>query len=136
VQDQQASADLRALVVDDNPGQRRLLGQVLRSLGAVIDFAEDGSEALIATAERRYDLILMDINMPRLDGLAATRLIRAREREGAARPTPLYLVTSLDDDEHRLAASEAGADGHIPKPTSIGLLFEAVRHGMEAQLAA
>jgi CheY-like chemotaxis protein len=132
---QQHPVGLRALVVDDNAGQRRLIGQVLLSFGVDIDFAEDGREALIATGETRYDLILMDISMPRLDGLAATRMIRAREREKAHTPTPLYIVTSHDDDEHRLAASEAGADGHIPKPTAISRLLAAVQHGIEAQAA-
>lgn len=126
---------LRALIVDDNAGQRRLLSKVLTSFGATTDFAEDGRQALAATGDTRYDLILMDVSMPWMDGLSATRLIRARERARDVQPTPLYIVTSHDDDEHRLAAHEAGANGHIPKPTPVSCLFDAVRLCMETKLA-
>lgn len=126
---------LRALIVDDNAGQRRLLGQVLKAFGATTDFAHDGREAVAATGDVQYDLILMDVSMPWMDGLCATRLIRERERAQDARPTPLYIITSHDDDEHRLAAHEAGANGHIPKPTPIARLFDAMQSCFEVEVA-
>jgi two-component system cell cycle response regulator DivK len=101
------------LVVEDQEDNR----QILRDLLAAADYemieAENGEEALIAVAKRRPDLILMDIQMPIMDGYEATRRIKV---DPATKDIPIIAVTSyaLSGDEQK--ARDAGCDGYVPKP--------------------
>ena len=98
------------LIVDDNPGLRRLLRRAVLDTASVVWECLDGSEALAAYADRRPDLVLMDIRMPGMDGLAATRQIR--DFDPKAR---VLMVTDYDDEDLRKAAREAGACGYALK---------------------
>jgi PAS domain S-box-containing protein len=108
----------RVLVVDDHPTNRKILELCLELLGADIVEAEDGGQAVEAFASGRFDVILMDMQMPVMDGLTATRLIRERERAQAVNRTPIVMVTANALPEHVRASLDAGADRHVPKPVS------------------
>ena|SRR5580698_303765 len=101
---------MTVLIVDDNPGVRRLLRRVVLDTATTVWECSDGAEALAAYADLRPDMVLMDIHMSNMDGLAATRQIR--EFHPQAR---VVVVTDYDDDDLRKAASEAGACGYALK---------------------
>jgi len=110
---------LRALIVDDNEGHRHVLSVILLSQGLRINFAMNGEQAVAAARAVAFDLILMDFNMPVMDGLTATRLIR-REEDAAGRPrAKLFVVTSRETIPDQRRARLAGADGHITKPVEV-----------------
>ena len=130
-------AGLRVLVAEDHPTNRRVIELILGPLGVSLTMAADGQEAVEAFVPGGFHLVLMDMQMPRLDGLAATREIRRREREAGAPATPIAMLTANAMDEHRRMAFEAGADHHIPKPFTPESLFAGVaellaRAGAEA----
>lgn len=101
---------MTVLIVDDNPGVRRLLRRVVLDTATTVWECSDGAEALAVYADLRPDIVLMDIHMSNMDGLAATRQIR--EFHPQAR---VVVVTDYDDDDLRKAASEAGACGYALK---------------------
>jgi CheY-like chemotaxis protein len=104
------------LIVDDNPSVRRLLRRALLSDATSIWECSDGAEAQRAYAEHRPDFVLMDVRMPRMDGLAATKVLRHADPEAK-----IVIVTDYDDDDIRGAASEAGASGYILKQNLLEL---------------
>jgi CheY-like chemotaxis protein len=132
--DQIAALDrpLRVLLVEDNPTNQRVVQLILETLGAEITVANNGQEALDLYRADGFDVILMDMQMPVMDGLTATRLIRAREQAEASPRTPVAMLTANTLDEHRQTASHAGADLHIPKP----ITPESLILGIEAALVA
>nr|MDQ2695361.1 response regulator [Pseudomonadota bacterium] len=103
----------RVLVADDNVINRQLARIFLNQLGVAVDEANNGREALEVCASRYYDLILMDIHMPEMDGCEATRHIRARALNGG---TPVVALTAdvLNRDHGRYRA--AGINDYLPKP--------------------
>jgi CheY-like chemotaxis protein len=109
--------------VDDNAGVRRLLRREFLDSAIAIWECADGADALAAYADRQPDIVLMDVRMPRMDGLAATRQIR--EFYPGAR---VVIVTDYDDEDLRKAALEAGAHGHVLKQnlTDIGRLLRLI----------
>ncbi|NWG16829.1 MAG: response regulator [Chloroflexi bacterium] len=111
------------LVVDDQPITLRVLGLTLRNEGYDIVTAEDGLEALSRLDETPVDLVLLDIAMPRLDGITLLRTLRASERHAAL---PVIMLTANGQDSVRKAALAAGADGFLTKPTSSRELIETV----------
>jgi two-component system, cell cycle response regulator DivK len=104
---------VRILHVEDNPANRMIVRDLLEFQGYEVVEAFDGEEALIAAARERPDLILMDIQLPRISGLEATRRIKAR---ADLRDIPIVAVTSfaLSGDDQK--ASTAGCDAYIAKP--------------------
>ena len=116
----------RALVVDDNPGHRQLFRAILTALGVEVDMAADGEEAVIAAKTCDYELILMDLSMPKLDGLAATRLIRAHETATSAPRANIIMVTSHGAAEDFVRSAQVGADGHVTKPVDIAGLMAVI----------
>lgn len=119
---------IRVLVVDDDPLVRSGLGLIL---GAgpdieVVAEAADGVEAVDATRRLRPDVVLMDIRMPRVDGLAATETIRASTSGRSGGPA-IVVLTTFDTDEHILRALRAGANGFLLKDTPPGEILAAVR---------
>ena len=120
---------LRVLVVDDNPANREVARLMLTAMGCDVDQAEDGDEAICKTRNGVYDLVLMDVRMPRMDGLSATRAIRALD--GPASRTPILAVTAdaMPADAQRCMA--AGMDGHLPKPISFQGLAMAMNRALE-----
>jgi PAS domain S-box-containing protein len=122
---------LRILLAEDHPTNRKVAELILLPLGVDLTQVEDGAQAVEAFAAGAFDLILMDMQMPVMDGLAAVREIRRRERASGRAPTPIAMFTANAMDEHRFQAVEAGADHHIAKPiTPEGLIA-----GIEAALA-
>jgi signal transduction histidine kinase/ActR/RegA family two-component response regulator len=116
----------RVLLAEDHPANRMVIELILAKTGVELVSVVNGAEAVEAAASQAFDLILMDMQMPVMDGLTAIRAIRARERaEGAAR-TPILALTANAMPAHIRASREAGAGGHITKPVSAKLLLEAV----------
>ena len=112
------------LVVEDQEDNRQILRDLLDSANFEMIEAENGEEALVAVAKRRPDLILMDIQLPILDGYEVTRRIRA---EPAMRSVPIIAVTSyaLSGDEAK--ARQAGCDDYVTKPYSPRQLLAKIR---------
>ena len=116
----------RILVAEDNVNNRKIIGMVLELIGAEVTFAENGEEACAAVAGQAFDLILMDMQMPVLDGLSATRTIRALERSHGRPPTPIIML-SANAMTHQVAESlQAGADAHVAKPIDARLLLSRI----------
>lgn len=116
---------LRILVAEDNVINQKLLIRMLEKQGHQVEVVSDGPEALSITAHKHFDLVLMDVQMPELDGIEATRRIRQREASSRNR-LPILMLTAnamLSDKEKCL---EAGADGYLPKPVSLERLVEAI----------
>ena len=116
---------LKILVAEDHPAIRMVLDVILKPLGTVV-FAENGQQAVEAVRQETFDIILMDMHMPLLDGVAATRQIRADEADAGRVPTPLLILTANDLDEYVEMGRTAGADGHLVKPVSSDALHDIV----------
>jgi CheY-like chemotaxis protein len=108
----------RVLVVDDQAINRAAVEMILEALDADIVEAADGEEAVSLFADSRFDLVVMDVEMPRLDGLAAVRAIRYLEREEGRAHTPIFMLTARGGPEAEKASLAAGASLHIVKPVS------------------
>ncbi|MDB5452588.1 MAG: histidine kinase, partial [Caulobacteraceae bacterium] len=137
--DSQAGGDeampgLRVLVADDHPTNRRVIELILGQMGAAVTSAENGQEAVELWKQGGFDLILMDMQMPVMDGLTATRTIREHERSSGVR-TPILMLTANAMPEHVKAGREAGADGHLAKPITVAALAPAIL-GAVGQAAA
>lgn len=104
----------RILLAEDNITNQMVATQMLDALGAKVDVANDGVEALEMLNQRDYDLYLIDIEMPRVSGLDVIRSIR--RAAAPLRDAPVIAVTAYALREHREKITEAGADGLIPKP--------------------
>ena len=116
-------AGLRVLVAEDHPTNQRVIQLILGPFGVDVTLVADGQEAVEAFAAGDFDIVLMDMQMPVMDGLAATREIRRREAETGRPRTPIAMLTANAMDEHRRMATEAGADHHIAKPITPESLF-------------
>ncbi|HXY59901.1 MAG TPA: ATP-binding protein [Methylocystis sp.] len=134
---------LSALIAEDNDINALIATRSLAALGAEPIRAEDGARAVelavaaIAGERRRFDVILMDLFMPRLDGLEAARKIRAAEKEAQARRTPILVLTASALEEDARAAAEAGADAVLTKPVELDALAEMILSlRTKAQLSA
>ena len=119
-------AGRRILLVEDNELNREIAQAILTDAGFEIEEAEDGSIAVekVRVSEKgQYDLILMDVQMPQMDGYEATKAIRAlNEKELAS--IPIIAMTANAFEEDRRAAIEAGMNGHLAKPIDTEKLFE------------
>ncbi len=109
---------LHVLAADDVPQNLELLSLLLAKRGHTLDTAQDGTQAVQMTAARRYDVVLMDMQMPVMDGLAATCAIRERERaaQDGKPPLPVVAMTASVLAAHREASAAAGMDGFASKP--------------------
>lgn len=105
----------RALVVEDHPINRELACRMLEKLSVRADRAANGEEAVRAVASTEYDLVFMDVQMPVLDGILATRRIR-RIEEGTGRRVPIVAMTGGSLEEDRASCLDAGMDDFLPKP--------------------
>lgn len=110
---------LNILVADDVQQNLDLLALILRERGHKITLAHDGHEAVDLAREREFDLILMDVQMPGMDGLTATRQIRQYEQENHQPPIPVIALTASVFQDDRFAARDAGMDGFASKPIDI-----------------
>ena len=125
VDEPEAGADrpLVALIVDDNATNRRVLEMILQQVGIGFASVENGLEAVEACDARRFDVILMDIQMPVMDGLTATREIRRREAAADRPHAPVIVVSANGLPEQVAASRQAGAERHLAKPISAGVLL-------------
>jgi two-component system, OmpR family, response regulator MprA len=112
----------RVLVVDDDPPLRRMLERMLAAEGFAVTVAADGGAALIAAERSAPDVIVLDVAMPVLDGLAVCRRLRTK---GLA--TPILMLTARDAVTDRVAGLEAGADDYLVKPFAVQELIARLR---------
>ncbi len=116
----------RLLVAEDDPINRKVLGPMLKRSNFNLDFAEDGLKAVEMWEKGGYDFVLMDVQMPRLDGFEATRAIRARERERGGH-TPIVAMTAHAHKEDEEMCLAAGMDAYISKPIDFKKCVEVMR---------
>jgi len=117
--------ELTALVVDDSPAMRRQICQVLAELpGLITHEAADGAEAWRLLAAGRFDILLTDLNMPRLDGLKLVALVR---RGGPGQAMPVVVITTESAGADGRRALELGADAWLEKPVDGRRLIEVVQ---------
>ncbi len=121
-----APRPLRLLLADDSADNRRIVQLFLRQYPCELDTAEDGAAALDAVRNGRYDLVLMDVHMPGMDGLTATRAIRDWEQVGGRPRTPVVALTASAMAEDVQRALDAGCDAHVAKPVRKAVLLETV----------
>ncbi len=116
----------RILLVEDNEINRELVVARLKKLGCIIETAEHGQKALDILHQQRFDLILMDMRMPIMDGPTATRLFRQEENETGCPHTPILALTANAHEEDVRTCLDAGMDGHIGKPFTVEMLMEGI----------
>jgi signal transduction histidine kinase/CheY-like chemotaxis protein len=121
---------LRVLLVEDHAVNRRVVQLILDDF-AHVDVAVNGQEGLDAAKLNRYDVILMDMQMPVMDGVTATRAIRRWETEQGFDRTPIVMLTANAMSEDRLRSMAAGADLHLAKPITADALLAALEHVLE-----
>ncbi len=109
----------KILVVDDDPSIREILSIQLTRLGYEVTTAADGVEAVDAFKAAPPDAILMDLMMPRLDGLASCQQIRAVEKKAGLKRTPVLFLTARDSTHDKTSAALSGGDEFVAKPVSM-----------------
>mgnify|MGYP001759285805 CR=1 FL=1 len=113
---------MKILVVDDEQAVRESLKRSLRFNGYDVEQAEDGEKALEAIAMHRPDLVILDVMMPKLDGLGVCRILREQGDH-----TPVLMLTARDDVADRVGGLDAGADDYLPKPFALEELMARIR---------
>ncbi len=127
-------AAVRVLAAEDHPANRLVLQALLEPLGVAVSFVENGREAVDAVTASAYDLVLMDVNMPVMDGVSALEAIR--QLPGPEARTPIHMVTAnvFEEDVRRYLA--AGADGVLKKPIDVRELFALMERARSEARAA
>ena len=111
-----AAPPARVLLVEDNPANQELLRLFLEHEPVTLSIVATGSEALERFAAQPFDCVLMDVELPDMDGFAITRAMRQRERDSGARPTPVVILTAHDIADYASQARQAGCDAILAKP--------------------
>jgi CheY-like chemotaxis protein len=122
---------LRVLAADDNPTNRKVVELMLGAAGAEVVSVENGADAVEAWRAGAFDLVLMDLRMPVMDGLAAIQAIRRAEAPGLPR-APIIVISANTSPTDREASAQAGADRHIGKPLKAEELFAAISEVLES----
>ena len=126
-----ADRPLRVLLAEDHPTNQRVVQLILSGAGIELVIAENGAEAVAAFEGATFDIVLMDMQMPVMDGLTATRALRVIEAKSPGRlRTPVVMLSANAMAEHRAQGVEAGADHHLAKPVTAASLLA----GMQAVL--
>ncbi len=112
---------MRALLIDDDPKLHRLLADYLVDRGVQLESAHDGARGLIALDRDTWDVVLLDVMMPGMDGLEVCRRIRAKSA------VPIIMLTARGDEADRVVGLELGADDYVPKPFSPRELLARIR---------
>lgn len=121
-----ASRRLQILIAEDNPLNQQLAKRMMEKLGYRADIVCNGQEALRAISQAHYDMILMDCQMPAMDGYQTTRQIRQQERQRRQKHLPIIAMTADALDGDRQRCLESGMDDYISKPIDLKLLAEAI----------
>jgi two-component system sensor histidine kinase/response regulator len=129
-----AGKGARILLVEDNEINQQIASEILQQAGLLVDTAGNGSEAVEAVQRATYDAILMDVQMPTMDGYEATRRIRASELPATRVPIIAMTANALAEDEKKSLA--AGMDAHITKPINPAVLLQTLAVWLEPQSGA
>lgn len=121
-------AGARILLVEDEPVNQEIARELLEEAGLMVDLADDGEQAVAMVRQSDYDLVLMDMQMPQLNGIEATRAIRALDDK---QRVPIVAMTANVFDEDRWNCFEAGMNDHVGKPVDPDLLFATVLKWLE-----
>jgi two-component system, OmpR family, copper resistance phosphate regulon response regulator CusR len=113
---------MRLLIIEDHPTLRQALSQFLREAGYLVDTADQGNEGLWAATENPYDVVLLDLMLPGMDGMSILRRLRALQN-----PVHILVISARDGLEDRLAALDAGADDYLVKPFPLAEVAARVR---------
>jgi signal transduction histidine kinase/CheY-like chemotaxis protein len=116
----------QVLLAEDHPVNRRVVRLILDPIGVDVVEACDGADAVRRYAEQPFDVVLMDIHMPVMDGLTATKAIRQIEASQGRKPARVVMLTADAGESHRRAAKAIGADDHMPKPVQRERLIASV----------
>ncbi|HEY1092312.1 MAG TPA: response regulator, partial [Burkholderiaceae bacterium] len=134
---EQDLAPLDILLCEDNEVNVLVIEAMLQPLGHRVDVAGSGEQGLARLRERRYDLVLMDVQMPGMDGHSATRALRQLELEQGWPRTPVIALTAHAFEADVLKSLAAGCDGHLSTPVSLSALQQALaRHGRRSPAGA
>jgi CheY-like chemotaxis protein len=114
------------LVAEDHPTNRRVLQLILGAAGIEAEFVENGALAVEVMGRRAFDIVLMDMQMPVMDGLTAIEQIRRLQAERGDPITPICTLTAHAMPEHQDAAFKSGAQAHLTKPVAAAELLECV----------
>ena len=126
---------MRVLLAEDHPTNRRVVELILEAAGVELTCVENGLQAIEAFRAGAFELVLMDMQMPVMDGLTAIAAIRELEAAGDLAPTPIHVLTANAMPEHISASLAAGADGHLSKPILAQALLERVATAADCRLA-
>ena len=124
-------ADFRILVAEDNSISTKVIRGMLGKLGLQAEMVGNGEQALQAIQAGHYDLVLMDCEMPVLDGFSATEQLRDWERRERRRHTPVIALTAHILNEHKERARQVGMDGHMAKPVELSQLRETIEYWVQ-----
>ncbi|MBI5568512.1 MAG: PAS domain-containing protein [Desulfomonile tiedjei] len=131
VPSQEDRGKARILLAEDNPVNQKLAALMLKNGGYRFRIAADGEQAVAALEQEEFDLVLMDIQLPRMDGLVATRAIREREKSTGLH-IPIVAMTAFAMQADRERCLEAGMDDHIAKPVRSSELYQVLEKWLEA----
>ena len=123
---------LRILAAEDNEVNRTVLAALLAQIGVAPTIVEDGAQAVAAWETSDWDIVLMDVQMPVMDGVAAVQEIRARERATGRPHTPVIALTANAMVHQVAELKAAGMDDHVSKPIKVAQLFEAIAMAVQA----
>ena len=115
------------LLAEDHRMNQRVVHLILANQGAEVVTVDDGVEAVTAFRTGEFDVVLMDIQMPRMDGLTATRAIRDIEAERGGAPTPIVMLSANAMTEHVEETLAAGANLHVAKPITAATLLAGIQ---------
>lgn len=125
---------LRILLAEDHPTNQRVVQLILTGVADLVT-VDDGRQAVAAFADNPFDLVLMDMQMPGMDGLAATRAIRALEAVQGAPRTPIVMLSANAMSEHLAQSTTAGADAHLGKPITAASLLAQIQATLDGAVA-
>ncbi len=119
---------LSILLAEDNPVNQKLATRLLQKMGHTVTVAHNGRQAVEAYVRDHYDLILMDVQMPEMDGFEATAAIREREKTQDSKPIPIIAMTAHAMAGDRERCLDAGMDGYVAKPIKMQEIFNAIEN--------
>jgi CheY-like chemotaxis protein len=119
---------LRVLAAEDHPVNQLVLKTLLAQLGINITLVGDGAQVVQRYQDSHWDIVLMDVQMPVMDGVTATRAIRAFEHDHNRKPTPVIALTANNMAHQIEEYRKAGFSGHVPKPIDAMELIWSIRH--------